>query len=67
MNLKAENDTVLFSIENNFEVNDSPNKIKGIGLENLKERLKIIYPKTSSLVIEQTDTVYKATLKINMI
>jgi len=67
MNLTAENDTVLFSIENNFELNDSPSKIKGIGLENLKERLKIIYPKTSYLVIEQTDTIYKATLKINMI
>lgn len=67
MDLIAEDDTVLFSIENNFEMNNSPNKTKGIGLENLKERLKIIYPKKSVLNIEQTETVYKATLKINMI
>jgi len=69
IDLKAENDTVIFNIENNFELNDTPIKArgKGIGLENLKERLKIIYPKTSSLEIEQTDSVYKATLKIDII
>ncbi len=36
----------------------------GIGLENIKRRLNILYPKRHSLVINETDAVYAAKLEI---
>lgn len=38
----------------------------GLGLENIKNRLDILYPGTYSLLIDQSDTVYATTLKIQL-
>lgn len=56
---------ISFEIENNFdpeEVNQNP----GIGLENLKRRLELAYPKKHNLTINQTNTIYKAVLTITL-
>lgn len=67
MGLKTEENTVIFNIENNFEPNNASDNVIGIGLKNLNERLRIIYPKSNSLKIEQTENIYKATLRIDTI
>ncbi|MDR1203683.1 MAG: histidine kinase [Tannerellaceae bacterium] len=38
----------------------------GLGLENVKKRLEILYPGKHELVVQKTDTVYKATLVITL-
>lgn len=58
-------DTIQFFIENNFE-KTKKNTNSGIGLTNLKQRLKLIYPNKHRFNIEQTDTVHKVYLEIEI-
>lgn len=63
MNLNVNDGIIHFDIENNFgtlEVNNTA----GIGLDNLKQRLKLLYPNNHELQIEIKDTVYNFSLKI---
>ncbi|MEO0570965.1 MAG: sensor histidine kinase, partial [Bacteroidota bacterium] len=54
---------LVFNIMNNYEATSKKEK-PGIGLNNLKKRLELIYPKRHHLQIEQTDGVYNAKLNI---
>jgi LytS/YehU family sensor histidine kinase len=38
----------------------------GLGLENVKKRLEILYPGKHELAVQKTDTVYKTTLVITL-
>ncbi len=53
-----------FEIENNFETRVTEESI-GIGLKNLKQRLKLLYPNKHKLHIEVKDDTYKLSLKID--
>ena len=64
--LNATEDTVYFSIENNFDKAEV-SKQKGIGLGNLKKRLKLVYPKKHTLSSSQIDTIYKIQLTLDAI
>lgn len=62
--LKADNKNVRFEIENNFdEVQHTEN---GIGLNNLKRRLELVYPKRHSFSTELVNKTFKATLEIQL-
>ena len=63
IDMKAENNEVKFVIENNFD-NTIVNGHGGIGMNNLKRRLELVYPKNHTLSITKTDAVYKAQLNI---
>lgn len=63
IDMKAENNQVNFDIENNFD-NSITNEQGGIGMNNLKRRLELVYPKSHTLTITKTATVYKAQLNI---
>ena len=63
MNLSTNKETILFQIENNFEQSETESKI-GIGLDNLKQRLNLLYPKKHQLLINKGDSVYKLSVKI---
>ncbi|MFP2995287.1 histidine kinase [Spongiivirga sp. MCCC 1A20706] len=61
--LTSDLNEINFLIENNYE-QDSESEDKGIGLENLKKRLLLIYPNTHSLNISQVADIYKVNLRI---
>jgi len=63
INISTNDGTILFEIENNFEAPES-NQDFGIGLDNLKQRLQLLYPKKHQLIIESSNSVYKFTLKL---
>jgi LytS/YehU family sensor histidine kinase len=63
VDLKMTNGTIYFDIENNFERIES-NKNRGIGLENLKQRLELLYPHKHKMQIEVKGTIYKLSLII---
>ncbi len=63
INIKVDKSSLHFEIENNFEETEV-NKITGIGLDNLKQRLKLLYPNRHKIQIEVKDSIYKLTLKI---
>ena len=64
INLYEDNDSIYFEIENNFDPKQI-SEAKGIGLTNLKRRLALIYPKKHELTVDNTNNIYKATLKIS--
>lgn len=65
LDLKAEQNQITFSIENNFE-EATTKQSTGIGLENLRKRLEHMYPKQHQLEIEKKASIYKAQLIINL-
>ncbi|NHN26131.1 histidine kinase [Flavobacterium jejuense] len=62
----TDNRNVFFEIENNFEKPNTEKK-SGIGLDNLKQRLQLVYPKKHQLTIESHDSVFKLALKLDTI
>ncbi|MEN5231579.1 sensor histidine kinase [Sphingobacterium faecium] len=66
IHMKTDNGIIYYEIENNFEPRKT-NEIVGIGIENLKQRLKLLYPNKHKIEIENQDFVYKLTLKIETI
>ena len=64
INLYEDEDFIYFNIENNFD----PKEIQstnGIGLQNLKRRLSLLYPQKHELTVEKTNSIYRSTLKIS--
>ncbi len=62
--INTDDGIVSFEIENNFEKPETKHNT-GIGLENLKQRLQLLYPKKHQLTIENNDSVYKLSLKLD--
>ena len=65
INMKAEKNNVYFDIENNFDETVVNDEKGGIGLQNLKRRLALVYPKTHTLSFYKTNDVYKSQLNIS--
>jgi len=65
INLEVTDCKILFEVINNYDVS-SVDEIKGIGLENLKKRLEIIYDTSYSLNFITEKDVYKAQLTITI-
>lgn len=63
VNLSEKENYVYFELENNFDPNRI-GKTSGIGIDNLKRRLKIIYQNDYELSVNKTPQNYKVTLKI---
>lgn len=64
INLISNVDFIHFNIENNFDSNEI-SEDKGIGLDNLKRRLELIYPDKHQLSILEKEPIYKVDLIIS--
>ncbi|WP_394746978.1 sensor histidine kinase [Spongiimicrobium salis] len=62
LQLKAKNKNVSFTIENNYDA--SKKEQEGIGLENLKYRLQLLYPRRHQLEFHSDASVFKVQLII---
>ncbi len=65
ISLEVANDVIKFRIENNYE-SISNTGHKGIGIDNLKKRLQLIYPKKHKLVINKKEQTYRVNLEIDI-
>lgn len=65
INLSFVNDGLLFITENSREIRSQTDGYGGIGLKNVKRRLELLYPGQHELLIEETETIYRASLKLN--
>ncbi|MFT7898981.1 histidine kinase [Tenacibaculum ascidiaceicola] len=63
LNLTAHQNAINFEIENNFDTTEESQE-EGIGLQNLKRRLELVYPKNHTLTTSKTDDIYLAKLNI---
>ncbi|MEQ9090297.1 MAG: histidine kinase [Balneola sp.] len=68
VSIKADNkkEKIIFSISNNFEEKESESE-KGIGLENLRQRLELLYPEQHQLDIVKGESEFKITLQLDML
>ncbi len=66
INLNVDEGIIHFEIENNFEEPER-NKTSGIGIDNLKQRMKLLYPNKHKIDVEIKDGKYKLTLIIETI
>lgn len=64
LNLYDDTDFIYFKIENNFDPKEAQES-NGIGLQNLKKRLSLLYKEKHELSIVKTKNTYLATLKIS--
>ncbi len=66
INVDTQNSILYFSVENSYSHQDNDPSIQsGIGLENIKKRLDILYPDRHTLNIEK-DTTFKISLMIEL-
>jgi len=63
INITTEDAVILFEIVNNFEQPEIDSQ-RGIGLDNLKQRLQLLYPKKHQLHIEKSDGVYQLSIQL---
>lgn len=68
IHIQVSNDTLLFKVKNSIQNKQHFNEKEreGKGLENLKRRLQISYPKASKLLLESKDNLYLAQLKLDL-
>ncbi|MEA5403323.1 sensor histidine kinase [Arcicella sp. DC2W] len=66
INMNVDRGIIHFVIENNFEEPEA-NKTIGIGIDNLKQRLMLLYPNKHKIQIEIKDDIFKLTLKIEAV
>lgn len=64
MHLQTNADALAFEISNSYK-NQLQSK-KGIGLENIKKRLKMLYKENFDLTISTSENYFKVQLKINL-
>jgi LytS/YehU family sensor histidine kinase len=64
--LKTSKNQLSFSAENNKGESNENRDGHGIGIENVKRRLDILYPDKYDLKIEEEDTLFKVNLKLTL-
>ncbi|WP_246022230.1 sensor histidine kinase [Epilithonimonas xixisoli] len=67
LKIKIESGNFIFLIENDFEAIKNENSHGGIGIENVKKRLQLIYPNNFDLEILSSQNIFKVKLTINLI
>ena len=69
ISLKTWENRILFSVVNSYserERRKEGDEHSGLGLENVKKRLELLYPGEHHLVIEDSDSTYKVMMQIKM-
>ncbi len=64
INLFIENGSINFRVENKIGTFRKQNKNSGVGLENIKNRLKLLYPASHKLEVKNDGETYIVTLKL---
>jgi len=68
VNLQIEDGLLTFMVKNSINrKSESPDKIGGIGLTNVKKRLELLYPSKYDLHIDNDHELYTVLLKINLL
>ncbi len=67
INLSQEGDRLFFKVSNSISTGlnvQQPEKGKGIGIDNVKNRLKLLYPKKYNFTIDKTSDIHTVILEL---
>jgi two-component system LytT family sensor kinase len=64
--MKVENGSLFFSIKNTVLKEKLKNEKGGVGLENVRERLSLIYPDRHQLKIEKRERIFEVEIEIQL-
>ena len=64
--INVEGEHLLFEVSNTLAVSSPSGLPGGIGLENVKKRLKLLYAGKHELLIQKTESEFKISLKLNL-
>lgn len=64
ISLKVDSNELVFVVRNNFDKDNSSNP--GIGLQNLMERLELLYPNRHKLSLNRQEGIFIASLQIDL-
>ncbi len=63
----TEGGELTFSCKNNFQpITNTENLAQGIGLENVRKRLQLLYPRAHQLTIRETENQYEVALSMQL-
>lgn len=66
IDIRIENNILIFNCKNNYKLANSAGRIGGIGLENVRKRLKLLYDGKHQLHITNASGIFEVLLKINL-
>jgi hypothetical protein len=64
MTLSSDKEGLLFETENTFDRNQHKESGGGVGLQNMRERLSLIYGDKASLNVQEEDNLFKVQLRL---
>ena len=67
LSCKKNDDFVIIEISNDFDPEAIRKKGEGIGLRNIRSRLKLIYQRQDLLITESDEKIFKAMLKLPLV
>jgi len=64
--IKVEDDILSLKVSNYISLKEKNNLGSGVGIENIKNRLNILYPNSHTLNIEESDKLYQVELLLKL-
>lgn len=64
LSCSMEEEYFKITVENNFDPDAVPRKGEGIGIKNIRNRLKLIYNQDNLLTVQKTDNIFKVNIFI---
>ncbi|WP_159038415.1 sensor histidine kinase [Brumimicrobium mesophilum] len=62
----TQDSNLVFILRNSYDENITSKRPNGVGLEHVKERLKLLYPNNFKMVIQQENEIYSVQLELNL-
>jgi two-component system, LytTR family, sensor kinase len=66
LHLNADNNNLSFNLSNSYSLHNKKNSPGGLGLQNIKKRLELIYTGRYELAISETDEIYNVKLNLQL-
>ncbi|MEI7595116.1 MAG: histidine kinase [Bacteroidota bacterium] len=64
--MKIDSESIIFEVENSYNIQPTKSADGGLGLANIKRRLELLFPGKYDLIIYDNGLIFKVTLTLNL-